>query len=755
MRLLTNTDRSQGAPAGLLAQFTRDERGGITLYIVLMAVLVTGLLGLVIDSSKSFVAHSNMQDFVDDVTLAAANELNGEPDSITRATNMINQMVDNDLLTKYTTVGTMGTGADNTFKVGDFYFLTGEPDSSSRTLFMESVKSLQTTDPALATHVVVTAAQQELDFGALQLVTESNYSSSDMRGQEGYRLNAWASGTLVNSDVCVQPRLSICIPSGEDPESSWTPGQQLLLSKNRGGEWATGEYGIISDISDDADETCAAYSGSEQLECLLAIDQPTGNCGPANVNFEGDATSQEFATDSEGNFVLDSDGNPILYNVDNIDVYSALNSRFGVFQPDADGNVPGYLSSSNVSLDKNHITGDPLLCDGTIDDVSSFTQSPPVDECFADATCDYISTGAITAEELDLYFELAHNMEVPDGVTTRYEAYLYEIENNLLDPEGGNSEGPRASCTPSGADIKEAKSERRVIEVALVDCTGMTDVVQTDIPAVAYADVFLTEPVDAGENFEANFDGEVVVTGSDGTQQTVVMQAGDIPNSTQGPATIGSSQNFDFYANQGLRVYGLGRNGPDLPMLFDSQNPTGGDTDLASVGFGNVLILSEDGDATDPDDHGPGGMLIFQFDVPTKVEDISFLDADQANELLLFNSKIDLTSLTDGTWTQPSDLTNTYTPDYVIDMPIVGDGAHRTIDVASSSGYQTAVSEGTIDSDGIMTLIYYMDGSGAIDGITFTNPLAPPVRKDEILVEFLEVIPDEDPRMGSYPTLVQ
>ena len=38
-------------------------------------------------------------------------------------------------------------------------------------------------------------------------------------------------------------------------------------------------------------------------------------------------------------------------------------------------------------------------------------------------------------------------------------------------------------------------------------------------------------------------------------------------------------------------------------MIFDSANPTGGDQDLASDTLGGLLIISEDGDSSDPDDN--------------------------------------------------------------------------------------------------------------------------------------------------------
>ena len=51
-----------------------------------------------------------------------------------------------------------------------------------------------------------------------------------------------------------------------------------------------------------------------------------------------------------------------------------------------------------------------------------------------------------------------------------------------------------------------------------------------------------------------------------------------------------------------------------LVMIFDTANPTGGDTDLASNTLGNVLILSEDGDSSDPDDNAKGGNNLFRLE---------------------------------------------------------------------------------------------------------------------------------------------
>ena len=83
----------------------------------------------------------------------------------------------------------------------------------------------------------------------------------------------------------------------------------------------------------------------------------------------------------------------------------------------------------------------------------------------------------------------------------------------------------------------------------------------------------------------------------------------------------------DQYSDIGVRIVTAGTPpGEDQAMIFDTNNPTGGDDDLATDNLDNVLIISEDGDATDPDDNATGGAINFEFDSPVLVKSLTFLD---------------------------------------------------------------------------------------------------------------------------------
>ncbi|MEM9495458.1 MAG: VPLPA-CTERM sorting domain-containing protein [Pseudomonadota bacterium] len=99
----------------------------------------------------------------------------------------------------------------------------------------------------------------------------------------------------------------------------------------------------------------------------------------------------------------------------------------------------------------------------------------------------------------------------------------------------------------------------------------------------------------------------------------------------------------DIVSNQfaGVSISGTSNTTPaqgNAAMIFDSNNPTGDDGDLGSpfedpftpgadnFNAGNILIVSEDGDAGDPDDDGAGGAITFDFDEVVTFRELKVLD---------------------------------------------------------------------------------------------------------------------------------
>lgn len=161
---------------------------------------------------------------------------------------------------------------------------------------------------------------------------------------------------------------------------------------------------------------------------------------------------------------------------------------------------------------------------------------------------------------------------------------------------------------------------------------------------------------------------------------------GDNPT-FDGPLDLSGLSAGDLVENQfiedGVRISSVD---PDNPvMVFDSANPTGGDADLGVPGVGNILILSEDGDASDPDDNAGGGTFVFEFAGPSTVNSVDFID-QSTGEIRLYDEDGNLIG--------------------EIDIPL---GADNTLITQA------------INIPGVTRMEIALDGSGAVAGLDFTS----------------------------------
>ncbi|SFR48576.1 cadherin-like domain-containing protein [Litoreibacter janthinus] len=151
------------------------------------------------------------------------------------------------------------------------------------------------------------------------------------------------------------------------------------------------------------------------------------------------------------------------------------------------------------------------------------------------------------------------------------------------------------------------------------------------------------------------------------------LQAGDIVNG-------------QYYSN-GVTISSGNPSTP--PMVFDTDNPTGGDSDLHTNNLGNVLILSEDGDSNDPDDNAGGGKFIFEFDEPSDVVNFRALDVEEGGTVRLYNEAGQLIK--------------------TIQIPCTSNNGQVTVNV---------------NTDGVARMEVELCGSGAIDNICYVTPEA-------------------------------
>ena len=146
----------------------------------------------------------------------------------------------------------------------------------------------------------------------------------------------------------------------------------------------------------------------------------------------------------------------------------------------------------------------------------------------------------------------------------------------------------------------------------------------------------------------------------------------------------------DEYASLGVNISATG--GSNQAMIFDSANPTGGDNDLRTPGNGinnttpqgNILIISEDGDSSDPDDNARGGTITFDFDDGVNINSLSFVDIEE-------NGGKVFTTDANGNVTTTA-------------IPGVGDNSFQTL---------------SINDDDVVKLEVDLTGSGSISSLDF------------------------------------
>jgi len=122
----------------------QDTSGVILPYTTLLIVVIVGVSVLALDGARVMSLQTQLQNGADALALAGAAELDRLPDSITRATNAINNLVVNRTL--------FGTGNSENVAVSKIEFLVELPRDDSAPISPEQV----TIDPTRARYVQVT-----------------------------------------------------------------------------------------------------------------------------------------------------------------------------------------------------------------------------------------------------------------------------------------------------------------------------------------------------------------------------------------------------------------------------------------------------------------------------------------------------------------------------------------------------------------------------------------------------------------------
>lgn len=360
------------APPTQRLPWARDKRGGVAVYVALIASVTFGIIGLAIDATRAMIVRSESQAAADAAALAAASQLDGTPSAITRANAAIANFVTNTQRLASTGAGDVG--------IAQVRYLKALPADDASPI----TSDLVTTDPLQARFVEVTTAP----------LTHLNTFLRAVGADEGVTITTDAVAGC-HQMVCRTLPMMICNPaetagSGQPFDIDAWRGRQVILMHQGGmnSSWAPGNFGYLE----------VTAPGADALRDALASVNGANNCyGPAVTTEPGAKNGAR----------------------------SALNVRFGIYEPpgfNGASNDPEFAPDENVRAMPRDTTFDGRFGEGDWNCEQYWTGNFPSTEVDMPTGCTSAATG-FTRYQMYQY-------EIANGLA---QAPLYNTANALPD----------------------------------------------------------------------------------------------------------------------------------------------------------------------------------------------------------------------------------------------------------------------------------------------------------------------------------
>lgn len=441
-----------------IADFAADTRGAILVFWALALVMFLGLIAWGFDIGRLAATQSELQSFADQVALAAAGELDGRDDAITRATAAAASLISD---TQTFGGGTRALGGSADYAL-TFYATLPASDAVG-------LGAGQTTVPADAIYAGVVVTPRTVTFAI-----GSAFYALLGQAQAAPAASATAVAGFTQYACDITPMM-FCIPSPSfDASDPGTIGDMIRLrSGGQGAAWGPGNFGFLepSTLALDSTGNCAGAGGTgPMLRCVLgAVGSITQCFAQRGVNTE---PGQKVGITN-----------------------AALNTRFdmwtGAMQNEK--NNPVFAPAPNVIKGLEPNNGG--ACNWNNPQATADTLAIPRDDCFPG--CAPYGNGNWSAGRAAYVATNYGGTDPHPAASTRYQYYLAEIaasggagsSTSIL---SGRSETGRPMCSPN----QDPDPERRVIIAAGVDCaanpiSGST----SNVPVHQFVKMFITEPV--------------------------------------------------------------------------------------------------------------------------------------------------------------------------------------------------------------------------------------------------------------------
>ncbi|MCW3782448.1 TadE/TadG family type IV pilus assembly protein [Defluviimonas salinarum] len=476
-----------------IAEFNRNQDGAVLVFFAGALAVLLGLIALSFDFGRRASTQSELQSYADHVALAAAGELDGNSDAITRATAAAANLISDSQSFGRTSSETYGN-ADHTLAGASNYTL-----AFYKTLPSSDTASLNaglTTKPEDASYVRVVVTPKIVDY------TFAAAFYAMMGGQEPANAVSASAVAGFTQYACDITPLMFCLPDPSYKADANIGDLILLRSGGTGAAWGPGDFGFLdpSYAKVDPNGPCGGKTGAQLDACLL------GAMGSITQCF-----AQRGVDTAPGQKVGIEDAS---FNV-RFDMYSAIMN--------GKKNDPAYAPAPNVIKGVADKNGN--ACVGSNPPETSDTYALPKDNCFYTSTCWNGRFGdgnwSDPTNGRPKYVEKNYGPAAPDphpAAQTRYEYYLAEIAaagggGSSTPILTGRSETGRPQCSNNQA----IDPDRRIVIAAAIDCAANPINGQTNnVPVEEFFKLFLTRPVGTNGASPPTLDlwGEVVGSAS-------------------------------------------------------------------------------------------------------------------------------------------------------------------------------------------------------------------------------------------------
>lgn len=469
----------------VLRKFWRDQRGVALILVSIMLPAIIGLSVLAIDMSRANNLHNDLQKGADAMSLAAAAELDGRSDSITRADRALANLVTNYYRFSNTVGGQQALQAAGVTR----RYLRSLPASDASPITSANVITDEVAGALEARFIEVTVTP--VGFDSLFPISYLSGNASD----NSFNVGAVSVAGFTRG-VCDFTPVYICNPYENDPDdtiytvaASPAKRRRLIELRQQGGNSAQnspGNYGFLQPPD--------GSTGANVIREMIARTKSA-----ACYNQRGVSIRPGFlATVRDAlNVRLDIYNGAMNGNKNDINYAPATNVRKG-YQTTGKGNGAACNSAAVSPAQPSMFEGFPH--DGATIDANgrigngdwNFNQ--------------YWSTNFATNSNpvsvpVPLGADGIHPATDPGNQPTRYSTYRYEIAQGIVGhPSNGGEIG-----TPACAPASVATPDRRILYGAILDCQALAAAglmaggnSSPPLPVEAFASFFITEPVESG-----------------------------------------------------------------------------------------------------------------------------------------------------------------------------------------------------------------------------------------------------------------